>query len=209
MRGSPSELFFRIERRDSGEEPLVMAASYILASINVWVGVEASFDRLLAAFSSESLWVEKCPGFEQMAAIHFDPMEVDMFDEVLMRATELGMHSCPDYITEVTLSGSSLFTSRASTSKPLSGHIYSDSKLAIIDTPIYTSHEFLRSCDIVQDERYSDVPGCDHGTFIAAIVTRINPYFRIYSFPVISMWSDCITLCSQHRASYYSFPSSE
>jgi hypothetical protein len=173
------------------------------------VDVKASFDRLLAAFPSESLWVEKCPGFEQMAAIHFDPMEVDMFDELVMRTMKLGMHSCPDYITEVKLSGSSLSTTRASTTKPPRGHIYSDSKIAIIDTPIYTSPEYLKDCNIVQDERYSDVPGCDHGTFIAAIVTRINPYFRIYSFPVISMWSDCITLCSQHRASYYSFPSSE
>ena len=85
-----------------------MAASYILVSMDSGMNVNASLDRLLAAFPSESLWVEKCPGFEQMAAIHFDPMEVDMFDELLMKATEIGMHPCPDYFSEVKFSGSSL-----------------------------------------------------------------------------------------------------
>mmetsp|Transcript_30413 Transcript_30413/g.41646 ORF Transcript_30413/g.41646 Transcript_30413/m.41646 type:complete len:129 (+) Transcript_30413:410-796(+) len=97
-RGVKSPVVLRIQRLSDGKEPVIMAASYVLVSAGDDVDFESALNELLASFDIGSLWVEKCPGFGRMVAIHFDLLKEDKFDRLISAANEVGLHASPDYM---------------------------------------------------------------------------------------------------------------
>ena len=178
-----ADKFPSIKRLIVETKTLLMAASYILASAEPYINMQDSILILLGRLPSElltSLWIEKCPGFDQMVAIHFNIQEVDLFDKLMLLSSELGLYSCPDYF----------HTGTASDSEPiLEGEkvrleTYLPAKLAIIDTPINTPHLFLMDKNIVQKYFQGDFI---HGTHVAGIAIQTTPKIKLLSFPAIGI----------------------
>jgi len=170
-----------VRSNKDGDNSVMVAASYILASTEAHINMRDRLSR-----SSElmtSLWVEVCPGFEQMVAIHFNINQVDLFDELLLVTSELDLYSCADIIQimeEADISSNS--------ESHLDREIFLQNdlpaKLSIIDTPINTQHDYLKDKTINQDAFGVEYI---HGTHVAGIAIQMNPKIHLYSIPAVNI----------------------
>jgi len=199
----------RIERYNDGRKPALMAATYILVALE---DGEDSGDLLnhlteMLLEPKPLLWVEKCTGFEQMIAIHFEPRDFTNLDLLLSSSSQLYLKSSVDYLNVVNedvgeikdTSGSQTIPNVVAESTLTSVNLMLPSNLAIIDTPISKGHEYLRGCEIYQSDCFITDGDCEHGTFVAGVVKQINSIVHMYSFPVMEV----VVLVDVNRRSSY------
>jgi len=184
-------LRIRIKGNKQVEKSVMMAASYILVSAEAHINIRDSLITLLDRLPPESIksvWVEVCSGFEQMAAIHFNIEEVDLFDELLLVSNELELYSCPDYIQ--VMEDGALSDPEPHSEKETLLQIDQPANLSIIDTPINTRHEYLIDKN-VQQEHFDVEISFDakyiHGTHVAGIAIQMDPKIQLHSFPAIGL----------------------
>eukprot|EP00597_Dinobryon_sp_UTEXLB2267_P004052 CAMPEP_0170078508 /NCGR_PEP_ID=MMETSP0019_2-20121128/15081_1 /TAXON_ID=98059 /ORGANISM="Dinobryon sp., Strain UTEXLB2267" /LENGTH=704 /DNA_ID=CAMNT_0010291419 /DNA_START=412 /DNA_END=2526 /DNA_ORIENTATION=- len=176
-----------VRKHEEGEKSVMMAASYILASVEAHINMQISLIALLGRLpikSMSSVWVEVCPGFEQMVAIHFNINEVDLFDKLLLDSKELDLYSCPDVVQNV--EGCILFNSEPHLEMEILSQSDQVAKLSIIDTPINIQHEHLRNKNIQQNDFGVDSQYI-HGTHVAGIAIQMNPNIQLLSFPAANI----------------------
>ena len=104
--------FIRMEIRN-GSVSSAMAANYVMATVDEGRNIENIEQELLPPELVQSItegldengvitpmiWLERCADMKSLAAIHiYPPSNIQLFDKILKRASEIGLKPFPDYI---------------------------------------------------------------------------------------------------------------
>jgi len=189
LEDSESKACVRIERYNNEKKYDLMAATYILVTLEDDANCRDVIDNFMRSLSEPKplLWVEKCRDFEQMIAIHFEPRDFGIFDQLLSLSYELFLKSTPDYLNTGNDAIDSPQPDGMVESTVTSYNQIATSLLTIIDTPIIKTHEYLRDCVIKQDDCHQNNDDYEHGTFVAGVVKQINSNIPIFFFPVVKV----------------------
>eukprot|EP00597_Dinobryon_sp_UTEXLB2267_P017008 CAMPEP_0201114566 /NCGR_PEP_ID=MMETSP0812-20130820/78458_1 /ASSEMBLY_ACC=CAM_ASM_000668 /TAXON_ID=98059 /ORGANISM="Dinobryon sp., Strain UTEXLB2267" /LENGTH=865 /DNA_ID=CAMNT_0047378207 /DNA_START=688 /DNA_END=3287 /DNA_ORIENTATION=+ len=211
---SNNKLFVR--RYQDGKKSVTAAASYILVSVeahtnmhdslrallgrlpsesmtSVWVEVCPGFEQMVAIHfnfkepseSMTSVWVEVCPGFEQMVAIHFNFKEVDLFDTLLLVSRELKLYSCADSIHIVEGGTSSSDSNSHLEESILWRSMKNDLSASAVKLSIIDTPISTQHAYLEGRNIHQEDFGVEHihGTHVAGIAIQMNPNIQLYSFP--------------------------
>jgi len=146
----------------------LIAATYILMALED--DENSSFDVIESLMSTwpkprPLLWMQICSGFEQMIAIHFEPCDYGILDQLLTVSKGLSLKCTPDYLITVNDVVGSVSQPNIMVKTALTRYDQiSTSFLVIIDTPINRTHEYLRDCIIDQDDRHQNNDYYEHST---------------------------------------------
>jgi len=189
LEDSESKACVRIERYNNEKKYDLMAATYMLVTLEDDANCRDVIDNFMRSLSDPKplLWVEKCRDFEQMVAIHFEPRDFGIFDQLLSLSDGLFLKSTPDYLNTGNDAIDSPQPDGMVESTVTSYNQIATSLLTIIDTPIIKTHEYLRDCVIKQDDCHQNNDDYEHGTFVAGVVKQINSNIPIFFFPVVKV----------------------
>jgi len=189
LEDSESKACVRIERYNNEKKYDLMAATYILVTLEDDANCRDVIDNFMRSLSDPKplLWVEKCRDFEQMVAIHFEPRDFGIFDQLLSLSDGLFLKSTPDYLNTGNDAIDSPQPDGMVESTVTSYNQISTSLLTIIDTLIIKTHEYFRDCVIKQDDCHQNNDDYEHGTFVAGVVKQINSNIPIFFFPVVKV----------------------
>eukprot|EP01036_Dinobryon_divergens_P031783 gene31783-41249_t len=161
------------------------------------------------ATGHEELWIEICPSFEGICALHFSSTSIEFFYSIIRRAQELNLKPFPDYcmlgLTTCTVDGGSWdydsWTSPFGIHIPRPPAAVSNApngdqvKIGVIDLGFKTHHCLSNSCDIGSRGT--------HGSFCAGIIGSISSEYASMSGVVHSS----ITAPDRFQLHYYSVKS--